>query len=60
VGDRFETTWAIVTGVLCLLVMVGLAFTGPLALAGVVIVLALSFGFRWLARLVMQSRQARR
>jgi hypothetical protein len=46
-SSRSETTWAIVTGLLCALVPVGLAFTGPLALAGVVIVLVLSFGFRW-------------
>jgi hypothetical protein len=56
-SDRSETIWAAVTGVLCLLVMLGLAFTGLLALAGVVIVLALSFGFRALVRFGTRNRQ---
>ena len=55
-SDRAETIWAAVTGLLCVLVMLGLAFTGPVALAGVLIVLALSFNFRWLARLVTRHR----
>jgi hypothetical protein len=48
VTDQFQVLWAILTGVLCVLVVVALAFTGPLALAGGLIVLALSVGCRWL------------
>ena len=59
-SDRAATIWAAVTGLLCVLVMLGLAFTGPVALAGVLIVLALSFGFRWLVRLVTRHRQTSR
>ncbi len=59
-SDRDDTIWAAVTGLLCVLVMLGLAFTGPVALAGVIIVLALSFGFRWLARLATRHRQTSR
>ncbi len=47
-SDHFQVAWAVLTGVLCVLTMVVLAFTGPLALAGALIVLALSLGSRWL------------
>jgi hypothetical protein len=56
-SDRFENIWAAITGLLCVLVMLGLAFTGPVALAGGLIVLALSFGLRWLVRLIARHRQ---
>jgi Flp pilus assembly protein TadB len=55
-SDRFQTAWALITGVLCLLVMVGLAFTGPLALAGVAAVLVVSFALRWMVQTVAGRR----
>lgn len=60
VSDRFEQAWAVVTGMLCLLVMLGLAFTGPLALVGAALILTLSVGLRWLVRLVMRHRHPSR
>lgn len=58
VSDRAEVTWAVATGLLCLLVMLGLAFTGLLALAGAAAVLVVSLALRWLVRLVARHRRA--
>jgi hypothetical protein len=59
-SDRFETIWLAVTVLLCVLVMLGLAFTGPLAIAGVLIVASLSLGLHWLITLVTRYRHSRR
>ncbi len=45
-SPRFELAWAASTGLLCLLVMLALAFTGLLALAGGLLVIALSAAVR--------------
>ncbi len=58
VTERFERTWAVVTGALCVLVMLGLAFTGPVALIPVAVILALSVGLRRLVMLVARHRHA--
>lgn len=47
-SPRFELRWATATGLLCLLVMLGLAFTGPLAIIGGLLVIAVSSGLRWI------------
>ena len=55
-----EQAWAVVTGALCVLVLLGLAFTGPLALIGLAVILALSVGLRRQLRLVARHRHAPR